>query len=701
MVAVCEVCCVACCAAPVAAHAVKMPTLFSLVHPFEEPKPLVHARATLGLDDSGLSGKFSPSLTSSLPPVYVTDHCERVLTCDWRRNVLVTFHVLTRRHSLWCLEAQEAKSTVSTHVIAGDIALRRVWTDSRQRLGTVPASNVFVWESSGEGGLSFTLCLQTASVLHTLDVKLGGDCRLPHPTPHPVMLDDDSGDSDVDLGTLSADAAVDSHGFAVTLSTLYPACSSTVVCIPFGGVLPSPSVTKSRRWLLLLAQPDHHWQLVDGSGCVIAVRPSAEEGVGIGPFLPTVDMPTDGLRSVPPTVECESLSDGAVLCTQKDPLFVASSPWVSQCFLALDAAMDRQDSLRFRADFSVLLRSLACGPTCDPITVQCDETCVSVSKSTFGCSEVFAWMTLWSLYASRIQLARVQPISLSSSPWDQLLGSAFHNEFTKKYGHVLGHVLPQAGPVPSLGSSLPNTVVHVPLVVDVPTLHRCWSAASIAFHWVWNDVSLDTTRGSDVLLLGNLIVSLLHLCPDAAPGVVTLKARYKRFGCSVLPSFAHMNPSFSLTYMQPFTRCTFVLDELRAVVCSEPFSSELNECVGAFRVACPRLSSVVAVYMEWLRCDRMPSHSIVTVMASHGMALPTLSTLPCGVALPLHDVLHAVKANPPIPWPPACYALIDRHDLVRMFSSGGDRARCVDGSGTGSDGQPGTSVLVSHPFCLA
>jgi hypothetical protein len=673
-----------------------MPTLFSLTHPLEEPKPLVHARASLSLNDSGLSSKFSPDVTSSLPPVYVSDHCERVLAYDWRRSILVTFHVTTGRHSLWCVEPDKHKPAVNVAVMAGDLALRQVWTDTAHRLGTVPAANVFVWESHGEGSHTFSVCFQMEAVLHRLQVKLaecsGCECRLPHVAPDSSLREDESSEeSDVDLGALSADAVVDKRGSVVTMLPSHTSHSSTVMCIPFGGWTPSPCVTKSRRWLLVLQPTAERWEFMDpSSGCVVPVDPPVALQHGCT-FVPVVDVPTDTLRSVPTAILCEASLDGVVHSCH--PLLSTSSPLVSQCLLALDAALNPDISLQIRMDVMTVFQGLldVTESHDGSVTLQSDGKCVTVPTSLCVDTEWLAFTTLWGLYASALVPSPVSVPSPGPSPWQQLLGSAFHNEFSKKYGHVLGSLLPPVSP--QLHTTTPGQpTVTVALLVGHTTLQRCWASAITALHWVWNDVALDTTRGSWVLPLGGLLASLLLPRDTGCVSARILAERYHRFGCpslswfpTVEPMSPHEVPSLSLG------SCVFVLDEVRNIMVGGRFSSALPEGIQPYAVACPRLCGLVAVLDQWLRSDRLPSASIVTVMSAHGFTLSTLSSLPCGVALPLYDVLHAVKAVPPIPWSPSCYALISRHDLVRMFTQ---KEPSATANPDNCDGLPGkTKVL--------
>jgi hypothetical protein len=70
----------------------------------------------------------------------------------------------------------------------------------------------------------------------------------------------------------------------------------------------------------------------------------------------------------------------------------------------------------------------------------------------------------------------------------------------------------------------------------------------------------------------------------------------------------------------------------------------------------------------------------VLVMASAGVSVHDVLSLPFGVAMPLLDAVHRCRSYPPTNWPVAAYALIGREDLVRVaHGSPGDRGGGAEG----------------------
>jgi hypothetical protein len=89
----------------------KLPSLFTLRHPLDEPKPVCLAPVSFSAFDTSSQGAAG----SAAPPLYFQDSAERVVSCLADRSVLVTFNAVSQRHSLWHIRDDGLQQHIDAH----------------------------------------------------------------------------------------------------------------------------------------------------------------------------------------------------------------------------------------------------------------------------------------------------------------------------------------------------------------------------------------------------------------------------------------------------------------------------------------------------------------------------------------------------------------------------------------------------------
>jgi hypothetical protein len=291
--------------------------------------------------------------------------------------------------------------------------------------------------------------------------------------------------------------------------------------------------------------------------------------------------------------------------------------------------------------------------------------------------------------------------------WSRLLASEFHGQYVARDPALTSRLFPgvlQGVPSPQLSASVTlapastsastsATVGSLALATCVEDVQACAPALFAALHWLYEELQLDTLAAAHLSPLARLLCGIAH----AARLPAWVEAYVRDFGwlhahpfASLLPDGA-MLAGFRSAFAGQQPPC--VLQWLRQRVEGGAVAGGTSGTSGAWPAVtaatvpvcvAPRIRAVVQLFEVLLPADAAAvdesCRAAVLVMASAGVSVHDVLSLPFGVAMPLLDAVHRCRSYPPTNWPVAAYALIGREDLVRVaHGSPGDRGGGAEG----------------------
>lgn len=692
---------------PSEVHAIEppsLPAMFTLLHPLEEPRPVCLAPLTATVPVvAPLASVFTPPTSDEPvrpPPVYVTDVSERVLSCLWRQNLLVTFNMRDGCHAVWTLSWQRSFAMADARplpdIMHADVFVSKVWSDTSRVLGTTASVDVFVLPSFGLRAPQFTLCCLSSAGLHLLDcvqTEATSSCPCVCASIYPASDDEDA-------SMPLADWATASDGLRVTHTTCVPCTSAAPVSFMCARNEEQACLSMHQSWMLLLHT----------SGASSQLKLAAADGAILCAVELSGSTPLTHVSCMPDSFELQNMlsSQGALYhaadgsgISRLQLLTESASALVRQACAATDFILPAHEAFMFRCDVMRMAHSLA----------SLKEECVCIGDGLFmrvlrcGNADWNAFINTMQYHMTAVTRTIASPTSVTSNEtltgdeaWAALLQSSFHASFSRLHPQLLDTALLEA----ALKPIAPATVTRTSSTTSAasPSSQISLNANSSSFikdhfadvlqalHFVLEDIKLDIRRGDDARLLCQLLLSLSTAAASSLSSLTVYIDFYKRESPDLSPLDLPVLPESSISAHTLQPSVPDIMRAVRTVLSSSSTETvAFDSFLSAPSIACKRLTTIVSLFKQFvLSTTREDAHQLIADLASAGFSLPELRSLPPGVSLPFLDVIHACRANPPMNWSSAAYELVGRHDLAAMSANAASSVdRPVDHAGMCSD----------------